>query len=166
MPYQVQPSPECWLPYNPGLDTSVETCGEATMNGVGTTDEYLWSMALKTSTTFTSANESLGCFYVTNILDLKPLDAGWNFGLAFRDLPNGLQQPTADLVFAPEGDVTYTPRNCSDNTNVIMSRVPDGDGGSGDTQVCTKVALATDGGIRNRVSLHFSRSHIHDSMPV
>lgn len=145
---KVQPHPRCWLDYNTELEGSVEVCGEATMNGVNSFD-YEWSMALQTSTRFTDANQHLGCFYATNILDIRNMTRGWNLGLAFEDMPNGFSQSAADLVFAVDSPANFTSRNCSLNT--IMRRVPDGDGGSGDTQVCTKVDVSYDGGIVNQV---------------
>jgi hypothetical protein len=146
----VQPSPVCWLPYSTALEESVETCGEASVNGIGSED-FDWSMGLKVSRRFTSANEVLGCFYATNVVNLTPR-TGWNLGLAYQDLPNSARQATADRVFAPDLPLNYTPRVCQPNTDVIMKRVSDGDGGSGDSQVCTRVTVGYDGGIGNQVS--------------
>jgi hypothetical protein len=147
---KVQPSRECWLPYNPDLQGDVEVCGEAGVNGINSF-EYAWSLALKTSTRFTSPNQQLGCFYATNIPVIEPLQLGWNLALAFEDLPSTQSQAMAERLFAEDLPETFTPRSCALNT--IVSRVADGDGGAGDKQVCTKVDVGYNGGIVHQVGL-------------
>jgi hypothetical protein len=148
---QVQTDPQCYLPYNEEVEgASIEGCMSSAISGI-TSFEYSWDLSATASVPFTSANQDLGCFYVTNILGMEPLSDGWDVGLTFDTLPGGAAARMADPVFAITNQGAFAPRNCTFDT--VMARVSLGDGGVGGNQVCTRVEVGYDGGVSNQLCL-------------